>query len=450
MKKFTLLFMSACFMLSIHSQTSTWELSFTAENCSQCVSLDSIFIENLTQGGDTTLYAPDTILELDIITSIKDNILRKSSFFISQNYPNPFTGRTSIDVVVPLQEKIKIQINDLLGRDLGYYEYILGKGIHTFTFYAGSENYYLLTITGNGESKTVKMVSINERSLIASDCKLTYTAYDKTVSFHKALKRTNTFGFMPGDELRFIGYANTVELVYGSDVIEDAPASSESYIFSIIEGVPCNGLPCLTYAFKLYATVQIGDQCWLKENLNIGTMITGSQNQTDNNIIEKYCYDNIAANCDTYGGLYQWDEMMKYTTQNGTQGICPDGWHIPTDEEWKILEGTVDSQYPVGDPEWDKVMFRGFDACINLKSISGWGSGGNGTNLYGFTALPGGNRGGAGDGGFYGGNGCLWSSTEYYAVNRPWWRWVTVSEGGVYRGYSLKDYGFSVRCLKDD
>ncbi len=51
--------------------------------------------------------------------------------------------------------------------------------------------------------------------------------------------------------------------------------------------------------------------------------------------------------------LYQWEEMMQYTTQQGAQGICPPGWHLPTDEEWKVLEGAVDSQYGIGDPEWD-------------------------------------------------------------------------------------------------
>ncbi|MCK4980234.1 MAG: hypothetical protein KAS62_07550, partial [Candidatus Delongbacteria bacterium] len=136
-----------------------------------------------------------------------------------------------------------------------------------------------------------------------------------------------------------------------------------------------------------YSTVQIGDQCWMAENLNIGTRIDGVDDPADNCIIEKYCYDNDNANCNTCGGLYSWDEMMQYDTTEGIQGICPPGWHIPTDDEWKILEGTVDSQYPVGDPEWDGTSVRGFDAGLNLKSTSGWILNGNGTGLYGFTAL---------------------------------------------------------------
>lgn len=87
-----------------------------------------------------------------------------------------------------------------------------------------------------------------------------------------------------------------------------------------------------------YKTVIIGDKCWMAENLNIGVMIDGEFNQSDNDTIEKYCYDNDPANCNIYGGLYQWDEMMLYLNEPGTQGICPNGWYLPSDEDWKQLE----------------------------------------------------------------------------------------------------------------
>ena len=96
-----------------------------------------------------------------------------------------------------------------------------------------------------------------------------------------------------------------------------------------------------------YATVQIGDQIWMAENLNIGLFVesveremTGSTHSDvhNNDIIEKFGYLNGIAYCETYGGLYDWNEMMQYQTIEGVQGICPDGWHIPTDQEWKDLE----------------------------------------------------------------------------------------------------------------
>ena len=126
----------------------------------------------------------------------------------------------------------------------------------------------------------------------------------------------------------------------------------------------------------------------MSENMNIGNRIDVNVNQSNNLIIEKYCYSDVEDSCNVYGGLYQWDEVMQYTTEERTQGICPSDWHIPTDDEWKELEGSVDSQFPVGDPEWNGTSIRGFDAGLRLKSENGWYSNGNGNDLYGFTGLP--------------------------------------------------------------
>jgi hypothetical protein len=85
---------------------------------------------------------------------------------------------------------------------------------------------------------------------------------------------------------------------------------------------------------KIYNTVLIGTQCWFAQNLNIGIQVNGAVNQTNNATIEKYCYSDNDANCLVYGGLYQWDEYMNYTSSSnsnssGRQGICPIGWHVP-------------------------------------------------------------------------------------------------------------------------
>ena len=97
----------------------------------------------------------------------------------------------------------------------------------------------------------------------------------------------------------------------------------------------------VNYGGKDYNTVLISNQCWLKENLDIGTRLNGSANSLDNGIIEKYCYNNDPANCTTYGGLYQWEEAMQYVTTEGAKGICPTGWHLPTLAEFTTLNLTV-------------------------------------------------------------------------------------------------------------
>jgi len=302
-------------IVSAFSQKPTMELTFTAEYNGQYVPLDSILIENLTQGGDTMLYAPDTVLVLDYVTNISNNqAVVENSFSVSQNYPNPFKGKTTVNMYLPEKEHIKITVRDIVGRKLAQYENTLNRGNHSFAFYSGNKKYYLFTVTGKQTSKTIKMLNTNGNTTFGGKCKIVYNEYEDNPIGYKSQKAITDFIFNLGDQLRYTGFAKTLNEVNGSDVIEDAPQTSELYEFEITEGIPCPGIPTVTYQGQVYNTVLIGSQCWLKENLNVGTMINGSQNQTNNSTIEKYCYDNDPANCDEYGGLYQWDEMMQYTT----------------------------------------------------------------------------------------------------------------------------------------
>ncbi|MEI6173696.1 MAG: FISUMP domain-containing protein [Bacteroidota bacterium] len=88
---------------------------------------------------------------------------------------------------------------------------------------------------------------------------------------------------------------------------------------------------------KVYPTVQIGDQCWFAKNLNVGTRIDAKNIQENHNAIEKYCFTNDEAVCNDFGGLYMWDNMMQWTQKDSAQGICPQGWHIPSIKEYDKL-----------------------------------------------------------------------------------------------------------------
>ncbi|MBM3434828.1 MAG: hypothetical protein FJY07_01265 [Bacteroidetes bacterium] len=199
-----------------------------------------------------------------------------------------------------------------------------------------------------------------------------------------------------------------------------------------------------------YATVQIGSQCWMAENLNIGSRINGLIAQGNNGIIEKYCYDDLDYNCDLYGGFYLWDEMMEYITDTLNQGVCPPngGWRLPTDFDWKVLEGNVDNQFGVGDPEWDNLYKRGLDAVKNLKSTSGWYSNGNGTDLFGFNALP------AGEWDYntlfkFQHEYAAFFSTTVESEDKAWGRVLGSTFDEPFRGGYYMSYGFSVRCLHE-
>ncbi|OYT14511.1 MAG: hypothetical protein B7C24_17930, partial [Bacteroidetes bacterium 4572_77] len=200
----------------------------------------------------------------------------------------------------------------------------------------------------------------------------------------------------------------------------------------------------VNYAEQVYHTVQIGNQCWMKENLNIGTRINGSQEMQSNSSIEKYCYDDNEANCDSYGGLYQWDEIMQYSTQESAQGICPNGWHIPSDNEWKEMEIFLGMKQR----EVDNTGFRGTDEGRKLKSASGWNSNGNGTNSSGFSALPGGYHHSSGSFRSLGDYDAWWSSSEY-SGSSSWYRHLYYDHNQVVRSNYGKTNGFSVRCIKN-
>jgi len=107
---------------------------------------------------------------------------------------------------------------------------------------------------------------------------------------------------------------------------------------------PCPDLPIVFYEGDEYPTVQIGDQCWMAKNLNIGQIIHTNQEMENNGSIERYCYLNREILCKIFGGLYQWDEMMQYSVDNIGQGICPDGWRIPSKHDFNILNNFAPSK----------------------------------------------------------------------------------------------------------
>jgi uncharacterized protein (TIGR02145 family) len=199
---------------------------------------------------------------------------------------------------------------------------------------------------------------------------------------------------------------------------------------------------------RTYSTVPIGRQCWMAQNLNYGTRIDGSLNQTNNGISEKYCYDDDENNCNVYGGLYQWDEAMQYGTNPLLQGICPNGWHLPSDIDWCTLAWYLGSGEvlcteigPIG---------TGVGGKMKESGTVHWAPPNTGaTNSSGFTALPGGSRLDSGIFASLTNFGYFWTSSQY-DVARSWYWFLYYSHDSLYRQYhTLKTTGFSVRCLKD-
>lgn len=217
-------------------------------------------------------------------------------------------------------------------------------------------------------------------------------------------------------------------------------------------GTPCPGTETIEYGGQTYHTVQIGEQCWMRENLNIGIFLRSTDTLKNNDTIEKYCYKNMEANCDQYGGLYTWDELMNFN-DSVPRGICPEGWHVPTDQDWTILEAGLDSVYTINDSIWDTIAWRGSNAGGRLK-MSGtelwYNPNLGGTNSLGFTAVPAGI--------LYGGDrnfdlmknaNYLWSSTKINESD-AWFRLLSYAHQDIRRSHMHGGNAFSVRCIKDN
>ncbi|NTW31234.1 MAG: hypothetical protein HGB12_01140 [Bacteroidetes bacterium] len=224
---------------------------------------------------------------------------------------------------------------------------------------------------------------------------------------------------------------------------------------------------------KIYNAVQIGAQCWMAQNLNVGTYISspttgylysGMNNETPTPVIEKYCYGNVEANCNIYGGLYEWAEMVQYyngatfTTSwspvptGNVQGICPSGWHLPADAEWCAMENAVEAG---ADVNCNIYGWRGTTLGNKLKTTGNgspplWASPSAGSNTNGFAALPAGNRWYFnGTFSYLGIQTYFWTATEYSATN-AWDRTLLETSATTLRNYAhSKNYGLSVRCIQN-
>jgi len=188
-----------------------------------------------------------------------------------------------------------------------------------------------------------------------------------------------------------------------------------------------------------YKTIKINNQVWLKENLNVSTLCNGDiipEAKTEQEWEQAgqegkpvWCYSDDPESDEKLGKLYNWFAV------NDPRKIAPEGWHIPSDEEWGQLINFLGGAEIAGS---------------KLKHTNGWNRDGNGTDEVGFSALPGGTR---ANNGLYndsgtGTIGCWWSSTETYN-QYAWVRYMSFTDGRIYKDYYYKQYGFSVRCIKD-
>ncbi len=222
-----------------------------------------------------------------------------------------------------------------------------------------------------------------------------------------------------------------VKIKQGTGTTYSVSSSIDEITFLNTATTPFTCGDVVLYGGETYPTVQIGSQCWFAKNLNIGTRINGATNQTDNGIIERYCYNDLPANCITYGGLYLWNEALDYKTKYDTKGICPVGWHIPTEADFTSLQNSISNN------------------ANALKAIGEGTGSGIGTNTSGFSAMLGGYR---QSNAYYSGI----TQYTYFLLSTPDYVWDNTLAKELSYNYSFIQLvdcgtlsGMSIRCIKD-
>lgn len=193
-----------------------------------------------------------------------------------------------------------------------------------------------------------------------------------------------------------------------------------------------------------YKVVKIGNQCWMAEDLKTTHYSNGDK------IVDVYVYNDDESNANKFGLLYTWNAAMNGAGESdkipsGVQGACPEGWHIPSDAEWSILEKRLGVPAP-------HLKRQGWDASAvggRLKSKELWDAPNAGaTNDRKFNALPSGSRNTAGAYTGLNSNSFYWSSSMLFSLT-TWGRGLSSNQESIYRFNDDPGSAFSVRCVKD-
>ncbi len=428
MKTFILLasLMFTCAFL----QAQNYHISFTGSGESSTVNIVQVL--NLTQGTSLSLSGSDS---LNLVGTIGINSLTNSENYFNI-YPNPMNETSNIEFYNSKSGQVSVEIFDVTGKVITSLNKQIQNGNQTFEISGLNAGVYIVNVSTTKLRYAGNLIS---NSWDSGNPTIKYLGGDylsKTKHPLKSIKSIVQMQYNNGERLLFKGVSGNY-----SRVLTLVPTNSQIVNF---EFVTCTDLDS-----NHYAVVTIGTQTWMAENLaylpSVSPASSGSSSASYYYVYEYQGTSVTAAkattNYLTYGVLYNWPAAMNgspssNSVPSGVQGVCPTGWHLPSDNEWDII-----------------VNYLGGDSIAGSKmketGTTHWmGSNIGSTNSSGFTGLPGGGR--YLDGNFHniGGWGFWWNSTEYDTSNARY-RKMDYYYGFVYSDTHYKRTGFAVRCLRD-
>ena len=452
-------FISMVFLFAVVS-AQTVTLTFTGRDASnQHVPLNRVVVSNLTRGWQETLFWPDTVLVMTDHTGIEDIEMQNfASLHLSQNNPNPFNGTTFVYLNVTEPDEVSLMITDITGRIVGANNYSpLQTGIHAIRVTLSSTGVYFLTARQNGRTSSVKMVNRsngggNAIAIMGTVGVNDYSPLPQTKNVSKGI--TDNL-FVAGDQMQFVGFTtlNGAE-EEGGHVIQTQD-STQTIVLSFPQ--PCLSTPIvMDFDSNVYNTVQIGNQCWMKENLRTTHYADGTAIPYGNSGLwdDTVPYYNVNSSVDTilYGYYYNWAAFMhgvggSENNPSGVQGACPTGWHVPSNAEWIQLIDYVSSRSEYTCGSHSNYIAKALASTEGWNTYDGECAVGNNpstNNATGFGVVP------AGFAAFTAVYNCayFWSSSErgeyaasFFAMGLDLARVSMVDID--------KFHQFSVRCLRD-
>ena len=469
--KVLLLSLIALTTASLSAQKPT--IFFTGEDDNgQFLQIRYATVTNLTRGWTEFLFWPDTVLTFKFNPAgggigISD-FTTNGNLHLFQNTPNPFNGTTILLLNVQEGTPVKMTITDFTGRSVASLRFIPQQaGTHQFIVNISHSGYYTLITQQNEQVSSIKMICNTNGNAKNSIEYIGIVKSEPIVSTPKSDEKGESYkSYNIGDEMQYCGFAirnnsviqshnHTGTLAAGEEtVILQFPTNN---IYSSF-GQPCPNAPTVTdYDGNIYPTAQYGTQCWMKENLRTTHFADGSAvSSFSTSSFPPYYYfpGNDTNNVATYGLLYNWKTVMhgaasSNANPSGVQGICPDGWHVPSNAEWTQFTDYLKDQ---------NVFSCNFNVSIGkaLCDTDGWlecssectiGNNSSTNNATGFSILPAGHfYWGAAQ--FYGMHANFWTSTEY-DVYDSYCRILEYNYAGIDTDLKRWVTGYSVRCVRN-
>ena len=450
------LFLLLLLLLCMAGWAQNLTLSFTGRsvNTELYVQLSRVEITNQTRGWTEELVYPDTVSVLVVGTGIGDNT--PAVFGLSQCTPNPFSGTTYVNLSLPESGAVTLEACDVNGRVVISRSFVsMQPGMHVLRVNLAAAGAYLLTARQSGKVSSLRMV--NQRS-----------GGENSMEMIGLRDIPQTKGdidhpFAYGDSMIYKGYTMIPGQELESEVVAQIQNQPETIILyfsatTLFDGQPCPGAATVTdYDNNTYNTVQIGGQCWMKENLRTTHYADGTAIPAGTH---RYAPNNDESNVATYGYLYNWPAVMHGSASSSSnpsnvQGICPAGWHMPSDAEWTQLTTYVhDNGYQCTDCNGSNYWSHVDCIAKALAAQTDWNSYNNDAcapgydlstnNATGFSAVPAGYY----CGGYYFGLDAYYWTTSQFNSSEAYFRSLDCCVDYVWKGNDYKSQGYSVRCVR--